>query len=288
MSSEIDDKSFIRTFGMVLGVLVVLAIVFAVMANMVGGGSDEDAAGQEIAKKAIADRLAPIASVAVAGKSADDATPAAPKSGADVVTAACAACHATGVANAPKIGDNAAWQPRFDAGMDVLINSALNGKGAAMPARGGNPTLSDDEIKAAVVQMLKDSGIDTEAAPTPAAAPVAAPAMEAPAMEAPTAAETAPVAEVPAAAAEPDLAKGEAVYKSSCFACHGLGVAGAPKVGDVNAWSARIAQGMDTLVQHANAGFAGTTGFMPAKGGNASIPDADVAAAVAFMVKESQ
>ncbi|OOZ38881.1 c-type cytochrome, partial [Solemya elarraichensis gill symbiont] len=219
MSAEIDDQGFVRTFGVVLGVLVILAVFFAIMANMVGGGSDEDAAGAEIAKKAVADRLAPIASVAVAGKGADDAAaaPAAPKSGADVVAMACAACHTSGVANAPKIGDNAAWQPRFDLGMDAMMNTALNGRGA-MPPRGGNPALSDDEVKAAVVQMLKDSGIDPDA---PAAAP-------------------APVAEAPAAAAGPDLVKGEAVYKSSCFACHGMGIAGAPKLGDANAWSARI------------------------------------------------
>lgn len=279
MSSEIDDKGFVRTFAIVLGVLVILAVFFAIMANIVGGGSDENAAGDEIAKKAIADRLAPIASVAVAGKGADaTAVPAAPKSGADVVASACAACHTTGVANAPKIGDSAAWQPRFDAGMDTLMNTALNGKGA-MPPRGGNPALSDDEIKAAVEQMLKDSGIDTDA-PAPASAPEPA--------AAPVAAEAAPVAEAPAAAAGPDLAKGEAVYKSSCFACHGLGIAGAPKVGDANAWSARIPQGLDALTQHAITGFAGSTGFMPAKGGNASIPDADVAAAVAYMVSQSQ
>ena len=78
--------------------------------------------------------LAPIARVNVAGASAADSGGAeqasAPKSGKDIVAAACNACHGTGVAGAPKIGDKAAWQPRFDTGLDAMVQTAISGKGA--------------------------------------------------------------------------------------------------------------------------------------------------------------
>lgn len=83
-------------------------------------------------------------------------------------------------------------------------------------------------------------------------------------------------------------ADGKQVYTAACFACHGTGAAGAPKLGDKGAWGARIAQGAGTLLEHALKGFQGSTGFMPAKGGNASLSDADVKAAVEYMVSQSK
>ncbi len=77
---------------------------------------------------------------------------------------------------------------------------------------------------------------------------------------------------------------GKATYQSACFACHGTGAAGAPKLGDKAAWKNRIAQGDATLFDHAINGFKG----MPAKGGNASLSDAAVKAAVEYMVKGSK
>ena len=65
----------------------------------------------------------------------------------------CAACHATGVANAPRFGDKAAWAPRVAGGMPVLVRSVLKGKGA-MPAKAGNPKLKSEEIRAAVEFMV--------------------------------------------------------------------------------------------------------------------------------------
>jgi cytochrome c5 len=82
--------------------------------------------------------------------------------------------------------------------------------------------------------------------------------------------------------------KGKQVYDQSCAACHAAGVAGAPKLGDKAAWTARVAQGNDTLYTHALKGYQGKSGFMPPKGGNASLSDADVKAAVDFMVAQSQ
>ena len=276
-----QDAAFLRTFGLVLGFLVVFTIVIIIIARVVTSGSGERAASK-VEQDAINERLAPIASVNVAGSSATDAAgaaPAAAKSGKDIVAAACNACHATGAAGAPKIGDKAAWQARFDAGMDSMMSNAINGKGA-MPARGGNPSLTDDDIKAAIISMLQDTGFEVASADT------------APAAEAPAAAEAAPAAPAeeaaPSGSAAVDLVKGEDVYTKSCSTCHGMGIAGAPKVGDAAAWEARIAQGEQTLLDHAINGYQGASGYMPAKGGFAFLSDEDVAAAVAYMVAESK
>jgi len=85
-----------------------------------------------------------------------------------------------------------------------------------------------------------------------------------------------------------DAAAGKAIYTANCAACHGYGVAGAPKVGDAAAWKDRIATGMSTLVDHAVNGYQGASGYMPAKGGHPSLSDADVGNAVAYMVEQSK
>lgn len=76
-------------------------------------------------------------------------------------------------------------------------------------------------------------------------------------------------------------------YQAACFACHGTGAAGAPKVGDKAAWKARIAAGNATLYTHAIKGYKGKKGFMPAKGGS-SLSDSAVKAVVDHMVKKSK
>jgi cytochrome c5 len=123
--------------------------------------------------------------------------------------------------------------------------------------------------------------VDTTKGPVPAlSAAVATPAPAAAGTAAPIVA-----AVIPAAAdssAKP--AGGEAIYKASCSACHVAGVAGAPKSGDKAAWAPRLAQGKDTLYKHAIQGFQGKGGVMPAKGGNTSLSDADVKAAVDYMM----
>jgi cytochrome c5 len=280
-----QDAGFLRTFGLVLGFLVVFTIVIIVIANVVTRDMGEEQSSK-VQQDAINERLAPIAKVNVAGTSSADAgaaEPAAAKSGKEVVAMACNACHGTGAAGAPKIGDKADWQARFDQGMDTLVDHAINGftgsKGM-MPAKGGNMSLSDEEVKAAVISMLEETGIDVGDAGTAAAAEAPAPSAEAPADTAPAA----PAAESGTA----DLAKGQEIYTKSCSTCHGMGIAGAPKVGDAAAWEARIAQGEQTLVDHAINGYQGASGYMPAKGGFAFLSDEDVAAAVAYMVAESQ
>ncbi|MCW5605601.1 MAG: cytochrome c5 family protein, partial [Burkholderiales bacterium] len=137
-----------------------------------GPGKDSDAMSEE----AIAKRLKPVGDVAIdpnapkpetaptpeavaAAPVPPAAVPPAAAGGADtargksVYDSSCAACHAAGVAGAPKIGDKAAWAPRIKTGMDALYTTSLKGKGA-MPPKGGNLSLSDADVKAAVDYMV--------------------------------------------------------------------------------------------------------------------------------------
>ena len=77
---------------------------------------------------------------------------------------------------------------------------------------------------------------------------------------------------------------GKELFEQTCSACHGAGIAGAPKAGDKAAWASHIAKGLPTLYGHALHGFTGTTGTMPAKGGRTDVPDPMVEQAVNYMV----
>jgi cytochrome c5 len=112
------------------------------------------------------------------------------------------------------------------------------------------------------------------------------PAAEKPAETRP--AEAAPVTEAAGTSepgtASPDLTHGQQIYRRACAFCHDKGVAGAPKTGDTVAWSPRLAQGIDTLYAVSLRG----KGAMPAKGGNPTLADADVKAAVDYIVAQSR
>ncbi|GLK60626.1 c-type cytochrome [Azotobacter vinelandii DJ] len=119
------------------------------------------AAGVQAATDAeIAERLKPVGEVCVAGQECKGVATAAAaagggaRSGDDVVAKYCNACHGTGLLNAPKVGDSAAWKTRADAkgGLDGLLQSALSGLNA-MPPKGTCADCSDDELKAAIGKM---------------------------------------------------------------------------------------------------------------------------------------
>ncbi|MCC6709228.1 MAG: cytochrome c5 family protein [Gammaproteobacteria bacterium] len=149
-----------------------------------------------------------------------------------------------------------------------------------MPARGGNPTLTDAQVTAAVEYMMAAVGGKKDGATAPAAAPAAEPAAAAPA--------AAPAADAAAAPAVADAGKGKATYDAVCFVCHTPGAAGAPKFGDKAAWEPRIAKGIDVLHGSAINGFMGSAGMMPPKGGRPDLADADIKAAVDYMVEAAK
>ena len=96
------------------------------------------------------------------------------------------------------------------------------------------------------------------------------------------------VAAVVEAEAAPAMMTGPQVYNVACMACHGGGIAGSPKTGDVAAWAPRIAQGMDTLNSNAINGLQGSAGYMPPKGGRTDLSDEEIIAAVQYLVDESK
>jgi cytochrome c5 len=103
-----------------------------------------------------------IAPVATAEVAAVETGPHIDKSGEEVVKGVCAACHAVGALGSPKIGDKGAWAPRISQGYDTLVQHAIKGI-RSMPARGGNPDLTDGEIANAVAYMANLGGANFKA-----------------------------------------------------------------------------------------------------------------------------
>ena len=170
---EVEHSSFIKTPQQLL---VVLALAFLVpiigillLVYLVLGEYGTDPAGLE--PGLVAARLQPVGSVEVIDVNA----PKIVKTGEEVVKAVCGACHTTGAANAPKIGDKAAWAPRLREGLAGLTKEAIKGKGA-MPPRGGLPDLTDYEIARSIVFMANQSGASFK---EPAAPKEAAPVVDA-------------------------------------------------------------------------------------------------------------
>lgn len=104
----------------------------------------------------LVERIKPVGKVYLAGAEPEEKEDTGPKSGDQVYTSACSACHGAGVMGAPKYGNAGDWGPRAAQGLDVLYGHALNGFNA-MPEKGGCMTCSDDEIKAAVKYMVEGS-----------------------------------------------------------------------------------------------------------------------------------
>jgi cytochrome c5 len=274
-------------FAFVVPVFIIIGLVaFVVSENKPSGSTraEEQALGGVTAQDLERDTAARIRKVGTV-EIRDANRPL--KSGEEVFKAQCTTCHSTGAAGAPKFGDAAAWAPRIKQGLDTLVQSALKGKGA-MPAQGGGD-FDDVEVARGAVYMANAAGAkfaepqrSAGAQAAASAAPAAAAATPAPTPVAAAApAPAAPAAQQTAAAAGANA--GEALYKQTCIACHGAGVAGAPKFGDKAAWAPRIKQGLDALVQNAIKG----KGAMPPKGGS-SASDADMRAAVQYMVNAAK
>lgn len=147
-------------------VLPVLAIIMIV--NYVASGSQPAAGSDGLGAESVAKRIQPVGMVDF--KDVTDV--ASLKTGEQVYAAQCAACHTSGAANAPKLGDEAAWGPRIKAGYEALLQAALKGKGAMAPQGGGDFT--DYEIGRAVVFLANKGGASFAEPKPPAAAASAA------------------------------------------------------------------------------------------------------------------
>ena len=157
MDEQHHDKSFVATFLAVLAFLVAFAVAISFIARTVSASSAVD----PTAAARVEERIKPVGSVVTDEKMLLALAPPpaahAPMTGEQIVTKVCGACHGSGVLGAPKIGDAAAWGKRKAAGLAALVASAAKGKNS-MPPRGGDASLSDDELKAAIQDMLKKSG----------------------------------------------------------------------------------------------------------------------------------
>jgi cytochrome c5 len=165
IEDNIDTHPLKLAVGIVIGAIALIIGIILVVQYAIGSyGSRSLKDDPAMSPEAVAKRIAPVAKVVVdpnAPATPAAAIPPAPGKIADAGSAAkatfdavCSACHATGVAGAPKYGDKAAWATRgTKGGKEALYASALKGKGA-MPPKGGNAALSDDAVKAAVDYML--------------------------------------------------------------------------------------------------------------------------------------
>lgn len=161
MEPKNHDQVFFVNFGMVLGILVAIAFVCAFAARMLDSGDEHQ---EPQAQARLEERIKPVANVvtdpSVLVKLAAAAQASRPvMTGEQVYTKVCSGCHAAGVLGAPKDGDKAAWGERLKTagGVDGLLKKAISGLNS-MPPRGGDASLSDDELKGAIEKMLKDAG----------------------------------------------------------------------------------------------------------------------------------
>jgi len=175
MSEHDEHSSFIKTpqqliVAVLLAFLVPIIGIVLLLQLVINRPAADPAA---LAPEAVAKRIQPVgriefaddpaykermaaAGAAPAPVAAQPAAAAGPVDGKAIYGKVCAACHATGVANAPKLGDKAAWAPRLGAGVDGLMKSVISGKGA-MPPKAGNPGLTDAEIRAAVEYLVSEA-----------------------------------------------------------------------------------------------------------------------------------
>ncbi|HUP95530.1 MAG TPA: c-type cytochrome [Burkholderiales bacterium] len=266
-----EHTSFIKTPKQLVVVIVLAFVVpialIAMIASLAMRGVEPDTSAAS--EEAVAKRLKPVGQVVVA----EGSDVKGQRTGKQIVETVCAACHATGLLNAPKVGDKTIWGPLIKEGHAHLTENAIKGL-RQMPPRGGNPELTDAEIARAVAFMANQAGANFSEPPVQAGA--ATQVAAAPSAPIGTAAAASPAPEATSAGS----ANGKAVFDQTCAVCHATGVAGAPKAGDKAGWEPRLKQGVATLHEAAVKG----KNAMPAKGGNTSLSEADVKAAVDYMV----
>ena len=267
-------------FTLVSGIVIVIAVIFFLI-KLAGSSSFGDV--NETTEAATQTRIQPVGQLKLG-----DGIPVGERQGDQTFNIICSQCHAADsiVPNAPKFENKGDWAPRIAQGFDTLFQHALNGFNA-MPAKGGAADLTDQELKRVITYMANKAGgtfPDPDAA-APADAAASGEAASAPAAEgaAPADAPKADAAKAEDKGAAAGGADGKKVYEASCQACHGGAVPGIPHVGKKEDWAPRIKQGKDTLHKHAIEGF----NAMPAKGGNGSLSDDEVKAAVDYMANQS-
>ncbi len=247
--TKTTPKDFLyATLGGLFAPGLAIFLIVMLFLGIQGRMGQPDAA--PLSDKAVRDRIKPYGqSVAI-----DPNAPKVDRTGEQVYNEICSGCHASGALGSPKFKETADWGKRISNGYDTLLTHAFKGFNK-MPARGGDPDLSDLEVARGVVYMTNAAGAKFEAVlkrePEPSAA---------------------------------DLARGKVVYADNCASCHDTGVTGAQKLADAKAWTPLVKEGKEYLY---NAAIKGSFGG-PAKGGNEKLSDADTKVAVDYMVAEAK
>ena len=228
------------------GLTIALIVLLAVGIQM----RQVDEATASESDQAVRDRIKPYGvSMAI-----DPNAPRVERTGEQVYGDVCSACHGSGALESPKFEDKVAWGKRLGQGYETLLSHALKGI-RNMPARGGDPDLSDLEVARGLVHMANAAGAKFEAVLAKEREPTSA-----------------------------ELVKGQSVYAAKCANCHDSGMTGAQKLDDTTAWTGLIKEGKEYLY---NAAVNGTFGG-PAKGGDPTLTDADAKLAVDYMVVQAK
>ncbi|MCZ7654665.1 MAG: c-type cytochrome [Rhodocyclaceae bacterium] len=267
-----ESSGPIKTPKQLVVVVVIALFLLVAIPALISQLATSGNSGGDLSEEAIARRIQPMAQVALATTGGAEK---AGRSSEDVYKTVCAACHDSGVANAPKIGDKAAWGPRVAGGLEKLAASGIKGKNA-MPPKGG-ADLSDADFTRVVAWLANKSGASFKepAAPKASAAPAAPP----PAAPAPATAAAAP-APAPAAAA-PAAGAGNGKKVSTAPAWPAMLPASPARRSSATRAPGRRASRPASM--RSPPARSRAKGAMPPKGGNASIPDADIRAAVEYM-----
>jgi cytochrome c5 len=181
--------------------------------------------------------------------------PISPEEAQDLYDETCSSCHSTGAAGAPVVGNQTTWAPRLKQDMKVIYTHAINGLNS-MPPKGGCLSCADDEIKAVVDFMVNASkpGAAFVAGIVPQNEPVVL-----------------------------SMVAGKRIYDETCSVCHAQGKLGAPALGNNSDWMPRIRKNMDVLIKHTINGY----NRMPPRGTCISCSNAEIIAAVKYMVQQS-
>jgi len=151
-----QDQQVMKSIAIVTLAVAALGVIAFFIAQNVSDLSTAKQQKSARAEKATMERIEPVGKVSVGAAAVAGAAKAA-RSGKEVVQASCGGCHIAGVAGAPKIGSKGDWEARVQTGMDTMVAAVVQGKGI-MPPRGGGD-FTDDEIKAAIEDMLTNSGM---------------------------------------------------------------------------------------------------------------------------------
>jgi cytochrome c5 len=152
-----ENKDSMATVVMIVtGLMLVAAVVFLFtrLANVI---SDNSVKGELNNTARVEANIQPVGNVATGAVAAGPVV----RSGKEIADSVCLSCHGSGVLGAPKIGEKGDWSARAGKGLDGLVKTAISGLNA-MPPKGGDPSLSDEDITKAVSYMLEESGIEVK------------------------------------------------------------------------------------------------------------------------------